>query len=368
MFSTLILVVLRIFSQRWRTENAAVSRKYYTSSTNAVNVLLGSHKYKIWSVAALHGVPMYIALASLLYLNRGAITHSWITVGFVYLAVFWSWLGPALMWRYETTITDLLIGRLRQAVSEEDFNRLEILMRRKVIFHPFLYVFFALWVGYIVYLVMESDSFIQGFGITPRSTDLWWYAVLIGAAIFAVHTGILGVFVFREWYFIYILYKSRIQIDPYSRDRTGGFGFIGNYITQTMMLFSTGLLFVPLFIMLGAEGHHYLDQDYKVLAVFALFSGGMVTAIAIPVYFMHRKLAREKRSIADRIRGEIAGYFSPGQAHIVGGNMTNYIWRRSYLVDVERMNDWPYNLRNALSMVGPVVGPIGIVVTRMYFK
>ncbi len=364
MFATLLFKILRLLQLKYFFNVQLNFNEFHTASTNTINIIFGNLKYKGLYASLFDGIPMYITLTLLFYMNASQITHDDTTLSLVYIAVFWAWIGPALIWRHENTVSEEMLQSLRHVVPDSnDLTTLEKIIYYNVTSRWSGILFISTWALYVLWVVATSSEFLLGFGVHAYD-DVWWYLILLGVVIFAYYTGIVGLLVLRVLYFIYRFSRVPIKIDPYHEDQTGGLGFIGNFQAQASLMCSSALLFVPLFLKLNAT--MFQQHDYKALILVLSYSAGILITFALSIYFIHRKIVIEKNSVTGPIRTEVTKYLGTVLSTHSASDAVDYQWRRGLLNDLQDVRDWPFNLRNIVQATVPPVTAIAYAFLKFW--
>lgn len=285
-------------------------------------------------------------------------------IGLVYLAVAWAWIGPPMIRHHETDTVDRLLRQLNTVVpNETELRRLADVVQRRRVFANVGYVFIAFWVIYVIRtVIINLGDFVSGFGVQPG--EIWWYGVLAGVAIFAYYTGLLTMFGLRPLVLTFKLLNTGIRIYPYHVDFTGGLRFVGRFVSRTSWLVASGLFFVPLAVKISSR--QLPNRDFSVIFIPVLYLFGFVISVVVPAYFMHRKLISGKKRIADQIKSQIAELVTVTDDVPYVHSVAEYQWRRDFLVDLQRVRDWPFNFGGLVTaFIQPALAALLTVATNL---
>jgi hypothetical protein len=118
---------------------------------------------------------------------------------------------------------------------------------------------------------------------------------------------------------------------------------------------------VPLFWNWGT--HESFFKPLIIVVPYAMFVMGI---FLYPVFASHFKLVSAKRSLARPLLSEIETYFPTPETQADIAVLLNYFWRREFLVDGQRMRDWPLDLGNIVKGLAAPVASIILVLARYY--
>lgn len=335
-----------------------------TPPTNTINAFFGSTKRPRLYGSILNGSVVFVGLALLLYFKFKIMTHEVYMLSYLFCACTWSLFGPVFIWWYEQKTLQALYASalpiLHSRSEQEVFSGL--------IFSPVIRgtrnrLFLFGWILLIVYSYARAMDFMRGFGIHGLD-DAWWWIIFGGVILYAYYTGIGFLLAFKTIDIVRLLSKMNPMLNPYHQDQTGGLGFVGNFAVTTSLMFWSGMLFLPLMLALGRSASG--EGGIQAFVIVGVYTACILLPFAYPVWRIHRKIVRSKLEMATPIRSALYRLLAAGEFSFPGSD--KWALQSAFLRDIIMIQDWPFNLRNALQITISGLSPVAYLLMRIYFQ
>lgn len=327
-----------------------------------IRILVGHSKNTATFTSLLFGLPVFIVISLFLVDRQSLVTHDSSTIGLVYLAATWAWIGPLFIWRYEHVTTTRYWAMCRNIVrTNGDLYRTRNDVNKNV--HSSLYgrVFLIAWCLLVVMVFVYSYDFMKGFGVTSKS-DVWWYIQVIGVAFYAYLTGIGFLFVARTFLFIGKFLPLDTKIDTYNPDQRGGLGFFGKLLSETSLMFASGALYIPILMKLHMD--QFASHSSVILIIIGLYSIIIALSFVVPIWLIHKKLLMEKLRRMTELSNSIVAIKSSTKVWNVAPYNEYRILRDEY-TDISKIVTWPFDLSNSVTVFSSIALPVILTVLQI---
>jgi hypothetical protein len=324
----------------------------WTTVTNSIQVLFGNKKYTgLWG-AVFYGLPVSLAIVAFIVVRRNYLKIDNWAFMLITIAVLWAWIGPVLIWKYETEWLNRFLLQAREVLRDTADAAILAKTASKPIFANKLGpIAIACWAVLLAVCFWLSIGFFYVDPFTGAPVyDLWWLGMLLGILIYSYYTGLGFLLSARTVLLTYRLSQRRIEIDPYDSDERGALGFVGRYATRASWSFASGLLFVPLLLYVNIN--FVRQYGYFIYTYVTVYSLSIFLVFLIPVITLHRAIVREKRDQIAQLRVKIWNLF---REIIKTGRIeayTQYTIQHNLVIDIRNIGEWPFKPRN---IAGPVI-------------
>lgn len=329
------------------------SRKFSLPSV-LIRTLFSRSKNTARFTSVLFGLPVYAILFFFLMSRHDLVTHDRLTIGLVFLAATWAWIGPVFIWRYEHITTTRYWAMCRNVVKIKSDLYQTRNMVGKTVKSSKGRLFLTAWFLLIVTAFVYSYDFMRGFGVISK-TDVWWYMQVAGVAVYAYLTGIGFLLVTRTFILIGNFLPLNTKIDPYNPDERGGLGFFGKLLSETSLMFASGALYIPILMKLHIE--QFTNHSRVILIIIGLYSAMIALSFVVPIWLIHKKILLEKLRKMTELSNSIAAIKSCTKEWGLEP-YNEYRIRRDEYTDVSKIITWPFNLSNAVTVFSSIALPI----------
>jgi hypothetical protein len=345
---------MKIYFQRMahRIKRSIRLARHYTFFSSFHTAFFSSGKLRHLKISSTWGFPIVLGFILLLWLRRDSITNDRIAISYVFLAATWSFIGPLFIWRYETkTVKEFWLSCRKIAVDRAEIRDARKLVHKTLLPRRFGIVFLITWSLLVCAAFNYSYPFVKGFGFFSR-TDFWWLLGFFYVVVYSIFTGIGFLLVLQTLRLIRVLHSLRIVVDPYHPDGRGGLGFVGGLMTQTALMFASGALYIPILLRVHSSISQYASDLVPLLV--ALYAVAIGLSFATPVWFVHRKLEKEKKEMLQAVATKLSSHCQNSDLPM----LVKYLWLRGNYADIKSMKTWPFDTENALTVISSIFLPI----------
>jgi hypothetical protein len=337
------------------------SNPSWTAVTNSIEVLFGKAKNKKYVAAcgaAFYGLPVSIAIAVFIALRRDYLKIPDWSFILIAIAVLWAWIGPVLIWKYETEWLKRFFRGTRKILRPVDADRLR--MDNEWISRSWLkWIIPAVWATLLGLAYSQSIRFFY-----TSLYDWWWVGMLVGIVIYSIYTGFGFLLAMKTVYLTRKLSRMTIKIDPYDNDERGALGFVGRYAMRTSVSFASGILFIPLLLYVNI----IFVGEYRhiIYGYLAFYSISIFLTFILPALNLHRAVVLEKRRRIARLRATIWRLFI---RIIQTGDVESYVQYRiqhNLLIDLRNVGEWPFKVSSFILSSALTVSSILPLVARNF--
>lgn len=336
----------------------------HTSPSNTINAFFGWTTRPWLGGSLLSGLTGFLVLGVLCHVKWDHIAGERWTIAYLWIAVLWGWVGPVLIWRYET----ITLEKARKAAAgiipdADSISGLSAIVDANATGGWKKRCIVLMWIAWMIYAyVVLSFEFVAELGINGYG-DVWWWLLLAGVIVYNYYGAIGWLLVWKSITVVRFVARQNTALNPYHEDGTGGFGFIGDLVTTTSLMFSTGVLFLPILLKIAFEKIEYFD--IRILGTTIAYAGAILLSFAYPVWVIHRKLVKEKARLARPLRGTLSSWLLAelGSEDLI--REIGYMKLSLALRDIVRTNDWPFNLANVLKITVSAVSPVVYLLIRL---
>lgn len=313
-------------------------------------------------VSFLFGLPACIVLPIFLYFRQDSVTHNISTIGLVFLAATWMWIGPVFIWRYEHITATTYWMMYRKVVdNRREFYRLRGLVSRTSHGGIFGQLFVLFWCSLVLVAFVSSYDFMKGFGITSRQ-DIWWYIQIAGVAIQSYFSGLGFVMVIRTFFLIKEFLSLTIKIDPYNPDGVGGLGFFGALLSQTSLMFASGSLYIPILIKLYIE--LFSGYSFLILVIIGLYALMIAISFVAPAWLVHKKILIEKIRAMTAVSSKMSALKARTQVWSLESYLDYRVKKDEYM-DIRGISPWPFDVYNVMTVLSSITLPIVLTIAQI---
>lgn len=244
-----------------------------------------------WIATAFYfAIPAFIVFIPFILMRWDTLVHNPFTL---YLKLFfgglWALYGPYFMFIYDRKYMKFW-DELRSVYHGKDIEELIRRYDRKII--QTSRVISCIWCILITSVIIIDPSYLRVFGISGWA-DPYLY-IFIAFILYLVHLTALG---FTGAYItiriIFNLIRSGdVRINEYDSDAVGGFSCFGNFSLTTTILFSTGVLFIP--ILYDYAIHSGLIAQLIIFLAVIFYGVAIMLVFIIPVALAFKKAEYDK--------------------------------------------------------------------------
>ena len=204
----------------------------------------------------------------------------------------WALYGPLFMFRYDKEYIKFW-GNLQSIYTGKDIEKLVKIYDLKIIRVSKLIS--LIWCVLITSVIIIDPSYLTIFGISGwQDPCLYIFVLFMFYLVHLTALGFTGAFITIK--IIFNLIKSdSVKINEYDSDTVGGFSCFGNFSLVTTILFSTGVLFIP--ILYDYAIHSGLIAQLLIFLAVILYSIAIFLVFIIPVALAFKKADKDKEKI-----------------------------------------------------------------------
>jgi hypothetical protein len=342
----------------------------WTPVTNGIENLPIENKWVLGLLASLaHGLPVTIAITLFVILRRDFLRIDSATSFIpIYISISWAWVGPILIWRYETTWTNRFLFRC--ASTLDDATRVERIAQAantSVFAHWSNWIVLVCWVGWTIFCYIHGIRFFYRNPVTDTAIfDLWWLGMLSGVAIYAVYTGIGLLLSIKTIRLTHLLSQMTINLDPYDNDERGGLAFVGRYARRTSESIASGWVFIPL--LLWVNLNFVRENGYLIYSSITLYSIWILCVFLTPVFLIHYAIVRQKQRRIGDLRATIWRLFQQINATGAFDQYVRYRIEHNLLIDTRNIKEWPFKLPNMLPALAAAISAVLASIARHWLS
>ena len=313
-----------------------------------------------------YGIPYYFALSYFIfYLRYSDIKISGLVIFFIYLAVSWSWIGPLCIWHYEMKVIPKFWNEAANIFFDlEDFAVLQNQFNNSLLKR--YWYFIMIWITVVLIAFFSVKYFMKAFGLYGIS-DIAFWPWLIGIAFLAFLNGFGFAGVFNSINIITKIADNNFILDQYHYDGRGGLSCIGQLMLSTLILFSSGFVFIP--ILLSIANYQGLPSSSLVFLLIFLFSTLVVISFMYPLYIIHIKAKNILYTKHLQFKKDVLKLLNPknilqSKDFLDQIRILNF---RNMCVDILRMGTFPINTRLLAELIFFAFLPFVIVLLQKLF-
>ena len=334
--------------------------KYYSLISTISNIIIYKQKRKFLILSFIFGFPEFLLISTLFIDRYELLTHDIKTIILVYLAAIWAWIGPAMIWDYETRILPSFLQKIKHFFKDKkDYHYFKKKHMISISSYAVSRIFIISWISLIVYIYINSHSYMLKFGIHDEN-DYYWYISILGVAFYSYLTALGFLLAVKTISLLLDLLKYEHKIDFYHHDGKGGFLFVGGFITKTTLMFSTGAVYIPILLELSTSQN---NTNLPLIAII-IYVIAIIFSFLLPVYLFHEKISMAKNRYLLKIRKKINFY---RQCINQSGNTAyhNYIIYRDDYNYINQFTTWPFDLKNFTTFSASFLLPIILTITQI---
>jgi hypothetical protein len=361
--ATLIRLLLGLFGIR------VDSRRRWCGVTNTIEALPGTKFTQQVLGGTLHVFPV-ILLLLYIYFRR---LNSWALSGSesiaLLLACSWTFVGPQLIWYYETVSIRKFVVKYRHLIE----YKMETKALRRALYSSIYemrinVVFTTFWVCVLAAGYWSSLTFVAKLiGNNELFRDWLFYVLSFGVLLISYYTSIGFCYAFKTVYITLLLAKCKLNNNIYYHDGVFGLSCVGNLAFQTSLMFSTGWLFAPLIILIGQHnGNTALMITY--LMLFTYFMSTVVTFM-IPVYLIHWKLYESKEILIKNFYVSANRAYSNNISKWSEASQKQFDFYEKAYARIRSIPSWPLNFDATLKLLTTsILVPTLVGLVSVYLK
>jgi len=280
----------------------------------------------------------------------------------LYLKLFfggiWAFFGPMFMFKYDEIYLKFW-DRLSVISTGTDIERLIHYYDNQIIKTSKIISF--IWCILIASVIIIDPSYLQVFGISGWGDPYIYIFILF--IIYLVHLTALG---FTGSYYtikiIFSLIKSNsVQLDEYNSDSVGGFSCFGNFSLSTTILFSTGVLFIPILYDYAIQSG--LFSQLLIFIAVILYGIAIFLVFVIPVALAFKKAERDKDELISITLSKYKSYrLKPDKNN---ENEIEELNEYNYLNYLNGVTTYPFNFNTLFKIVLTALFPIMLYFIQM---
>lgn len=327
-------------------------------------LLVKNKKNKKLILSIVFGLHAFISI-SILLLNRiEYVTHNLETILMFYLASLWLWIGPVMIWTYETKVIPEFLSKIEKVLKyRKDYRTLK---KKYYQTTPTTTsrLFIFLWVLFVTLIFINSFPFMKKFGLVD-SKDLYWYMQIINVVLYSYLTSVGFILAIKTILIFKDISIYNYRIDLFSSDEKGGFAFIGKFATTTSLMLSSGALFIPILLEVYAYNASSSNNEILILILIGIYVVTIIMSFFYPIYFFHKKISFTKNRYLSKVGNKISRY----KKMIIQDNLNIYpkykIYKDEYIM-ISKLTTWPFNINNFVTVTLSFLLPIFLTWIQIY--
>lgn len=333
---TIIRLILRLFGYN------VTAPAYLSEVSKTVELLPVGKRWRWFWGGILHSIPVAIGLTFLLISRAADYRHGWVERVALLVTASWSFIGPALIWYYERRTLPSFLCECRKAIREKSsFRSIRTQVYSNVYSRPVCIAISTLWIALTLVGFLRVTNFVNGFGLSGPRDWLWW-VILSAVILYAYYSSLGFCFIYKTITLTRLVVVSDMDTKMYNEDGVFGFSFIGDFALRTNLMFQSGIVFVPLILLVAQQKN---SQDIAVpIVLIGIYIFFTVVSFAYPIYNVHRKIVAEKRRVIRRyldvsndLVKQIERSFSLHDYHV-------FLYYKGIASDIYSMREWPLNV------------------------
>lgn len=317
------------------------------------------NRYPDWiSTTFYFAIPALIAFLPAVLINwEILINNSYNLYVKLFFGLMWGVLGPYFMFRYDKAYIKFW-ERVKNIYQGDEIKQLMEKFDNEII--KTSNVISILWCTLVTSVIILDPSYLEIFGINGWSDPYLYIFILF--IIYLVHLtalGFCGVFITIK--IIYTLSKDdHLKIDVYNIDNVGGYSCFGNFSLATSLLFSTGVLFLP--IIIDYSIHSGAVAQLIISTVIIIFCIAILLSFIMPVMFSFKKADKEKDRI---IQGHLEKYRKyRNQNNGLEGKIEE-LNLYNHLYFINNVSVYPFNFSNLFKIITASLVPMLVYLIQM---
>jgi len=280
----------------------------------------------------------------------------------MYLGASWSWIGPYCLWYYEIKVIPQFWKEIAGLFQDtEQFEMLRNQFERTLFKRH--WPFMIIWAFAVLFAFHSLGDFMVTLGLHGVSDVAFW-GWLLFISFLAILSGYGFAGVFNSINIIKAVATSDFRMDQYHHDGCGGLSCVGGLTLFTVLLFSSGSVFVP--ILVTAANFQGVFVSVSVLLLILLFCVSIFVGFIYPLLVIrHRFLDMRNRCYAE-FKDDARKSLQPD--HICQSSdvceQLRILNLRNLYVDLARMTPVPINMKFLAEMVFFVFLPFFMVLLQ----
>ena len=299
-------------------------------------------------------IPALIIFTPFIFNNWDTLIQNEFTL---YLKLFfgglWVLYGPLFMFRYDKIYLRFWEGISTIYIKDDLKKQINYYDNQIIKLSRWISI---VWCSMITSVLIIDPSYLKIFGIEGWSDPYLYIFILL--MIYLIHLtalGFTGSFITIK--IILSLIKSdSVRLNEYDSDSVGGFSSFGNFSLSTTILFSTGVLFIP--ILYDYAIHSGIIVQLLIFSAVILYGISIVLVFIIPVTLAFKKAEKDKDELINSALIKYKEYRNSGK-NAEELNTFNYL---NYL---NGLTTYPFNFNNLFKISMTALFPIVLYFTQM---
>lgn len=275
-----------------------------------------------------------------------------------FFGALWCTYGPYFIFSYERKyiqfwkeLNPIFTGENIQSFI--DYFDLKIKRLSKIISVP--------WCILIISIILFDPSYLRLFGINGW-TDLYLYVfiLLIIYLSYLTALGFTGTYITIN-IIMHLVKKNLIKLNPFCNDGVGGFSCIGKFSLNSTILFSTGILFIPILHDYAIETG--VISQLLTFIVITIYGAAILLVFFIPMRVAFRKADEDKDKL---LTDALDGYYQ--LRHCREKELIQSISELNsfnYLNFLEKMNLYPFTFTTMTKIILTALFPVLFYIVQM---
>ncbi len=313
------------------------------------------NKFPDWiSTSFYFAIPALVIFTPFIINNWNLLIQNEFTL---YLKLFfgglWALYGPFFMFRYDRIYMNFWKGVSTIYIKDDIESQIHFYDKQIIKISKLISI---VWCSMITSVLIIDPSYLKIFGVIGWNDPYLYIFILL--MIYLIHLtalGFTGSFITIK--IILSLIKSNsVKLNEYDSDSVGGFSSFGNFSLSTTILFSTGVLFIP--ILYDYAIHSGLIVQLLIFSAVILYGLSIFLVFIIPVTLAYRKAEKDKDEL---IYNTLLEY----RNHRVNGKYAEELNSYNYLNYLNGLTTYPFNFNNLFKISLTALFPIVLYFTQM---
>ena len=272
-------------------------------------------------------------------------------MGSILLACSWLFVGPQLIWFYESVAIRRCVKFTRRLrLKKTDAKNINDVARKWLYSDRFNVFFTASFCAVVLWSYISNDDFIlRAIGYDDHGN--WIYiSVSLGVMLASYYASIGFCFSFRTAMIASAIAKSEIKINMYSTDGLSEFKFLGRFIFQTSLMFNSGWLFMPSMITMSRYSTSVNSYLSLYLLTFMFIASGF-TGFIYPIIILHRKLINMKEQYISKFQKDANKTLINATLHRSEEANKHFDFYEKLYLRIRSIPTWPLSVDTALRLI-----------------
>jgi len=328
--------------------------KTYTTATRVIQKL-GNGQFFSSILRAFLTIGIPVNVFFLLYFLSTGWQASLQLSAVIFVAAQWSWIGPLLIWDFETR----LFPEFWQSIDEEGIidgeSLTELCSRYTSLSTGARRIVIYLWAFFLLAAFILTAPFMETIGM-PQLPNVWFWLWCLGAFLSGKLTGQGFAGVMMMIHAVSACLKRPLRLNQYHADGLGGLSCFGRLAIGTTALFSSGAVFLP--ILMRVAKHSEFGPQVVYGLVF-LYTIAIATCFLLPTFLVCRRAKNVKKQMLREASESIVKKDNYSDSKAIEAN-----YHRNYFLDIKAMGIYPFNTW----VIGKLIGSVGFPVMVVYLS